>query len=105
MNRLLPAVLVVITSCAMSRPSAELPPLVFTATDAEKQAAQPLLDDHFIRDRSGGVSEDHLKEILAAPVFLWITKKWYSGPPKLRRGMMAATPIVSAKPEPEPEPE
>ena len=42
---------------------------------------------------------------LAAPVFLWITKKWYSGPPKVRRGMMAATPIVSAKSEPEPEAE
>lgn len=44
---------------------------------------------------------------LAAPIFLWISKKWYSGPPKRRRGMMASAPAVSAqaaeKPEPEPE--
>jgi preprotein translocase subunit SecF len=42
---------------------------------------------------------------LAAPVFLWITKKWYSGPPKVRRGMMGATPAVAMKPDVEPEAE
>ena len=53
----------------MASRSAELPPLVFTAGEA-KQAAPILTDDHFARDQIGGVSEEHLKEILAAPVFL-----------------------------------
>jgi hypothetical protein len=68
MNRLLPAVLLV-TSCAVASRSAELPPLVFTAAETQ-QAPPPLTEDHFVRDQIGGVSEDHLKEILAAPVFL-----------------------------------
>jgi preprotein translocase subunit SecF len=41
---------------------------------------------------------------LAAPIFLWISKKWYSGPPKRRRGMMATAPATAPaaeKPEPE----
>src|SRR5256885_2232839 len=37
--------------------SAELPPL-------------QLIEDHFERDRIGGLTEDHLREILDAPVFL-----------------------------------
>jgi hypothetical protein len=32
--------------------------------------AMPLTEDHFARDQIGGMSEDHLKEILAAPIFL-----------------------------------
>lgn len=28
---------------------------------------------------------------LAAPIFLWISRKWYSGPPKRRRGIPAAS--------------
>ncbi len=55
--------------CASASHSADLPPLVFT-TEETKQAAPALTDNHFARDQAGGVSEDHLKEILAAPVFL-----------------------------------
>jgi hypothetical protein len=33
-------------------------------------APLPLMEDHFARDQIGGVSEDALREILAAPVFL-----------------------------------
>jgi preprotein translocase subunit SecF len=29
---------------------------------------------------------------LATPVFLWISRKWYSGPPKRRRGAPVAEP-------------
>jgi preprotein translocase subunit SecF len=39
---------------------------------------------------------------LAAPIFLWITKKWYSGPPKRRRGVAAVSaPPVTEQPAPE----
>jgi hypothetical protein len=30
----------------------------------------PLTEDHFTRDQSGALSEEHLKEILGAPIFL-----------------------------------
>lgn len=53
----------------MAAKSAELPPLVFTSSD-ESRSPAVLKDDHFARDQIGGVTEDHLKEILAAPVFL-----------------------------------
>jgi hypothetical protein len=66
MNRLLPAV-VLLVSCAMSPRSAELSPLVFTAPS---DAVAPLIDDHFTKDQTGALSEEHLKEILAAPVYL-----------------------------------
>lgn len=41
---------------------------------------------------------------LATPWFLWISKKWYSGPPKARR-RIAAAPAPSKKAEAEDEPE
>src|SRR4051812_23444043 len=68
MNRLVPAALI-LSSCAMAPRSAELAPLVFDARP-EQQPAAPLVDDHFTRDQNGALSEEHLKEILAAPVYL-----------------------------------
>ena len=68
MNRLLPAVFLVL-GCATAKRSAELPPLVFTSAESKPTPAV-LTEDHFVRDRIGGVSEEHLKEILASPVFL-----------------------------------
>ncbi|MBL8953015.1 MAG: hypothetical protein JNK82_19715 [Myxococcaceae bacterium] len=69
MNRLLPLVLLA-TGCAAASKSAELPPLMFTAAEMKAPPPQVLTEDHFARDQIGGVSEPHLKEILAAPVFL-----------------------------------
>jgi len=42
---------------------------------------------------------------LAAPIFLWISKKWYSGPPTKRRALasVAAVPAASEKAAPEAE--
>jgi hypothetical protein len=54
----------------MAPKTAELAPLVFTAQENQAPAPQVLADNHFSRDQSGAVSEEHLKEILAAPVFL-----------------------------------
>ncbi|MBK7860096.1 MAG: hypothetical protein IPJ65_16075 [Archangiaceae bacterium] len=70
MNRLLPVALL-LAACASMPRSAELAPMVFTSADAQKVSTPPqLVDDHFSRDQTGALSEEHLKEILAAPVFL-----------------------------------
>lgn len=56
--------------CGMSAPAlrAELPPLQVAAEVA--QAPQALTRDHFTRDGAGSISEEHLREVLAAPTFL-----------------------------------
>jgi hypothetical protein len=57
--------------CATARKplAAELPPMAFTAEPAE--APPPILtENHFTRDRPGGISESGLREVLAAPVFI-----------------------------------
>ena len=41
---------------------------------------------------------------LATPWFMWISKKWYSGPPKARK-RVAAAPAVAKKPEKDEEPD
>lgn len=53
--------LLLLTGCAAARPHVELQPLALTAP--------PLEADHFSRDAMG-VSEEALREILGAPVFL-----------------------------------
>ncbi len=52
--------------CAAAPMQAEMAPMAMTA-----QAQQPVLDtNHFQQDRTGNLSEDGLREILDAPVFL-----------------------------------
>jgi hypothetical protein len=58
------------TGCARARPlMAELAPMALAPHASE---AQPpiLTENHFTRDRSGGISEAGLREVLAAPVFI-----------------------------------
>jgi hypothetical protein len=61
------------TGCAMARAplAAEMAPMKFT-TEEESAPAQPpiLTENHFSRDRPGGITEQALREVLAAPVFL-----------------------------------
>jgi hypothetical protein len=52
--------LVLLTGCSMAHSEATLPAIPVAA----------LTEDHFTRDHAGGISEDHLREVLAAPVFL-----------------------------------
>lgn len=59
--------LVPLLACSAVHPRAELAPLALTE-DAAPPA--PLHEDHFTRDTSGGITSEHLKEVLAAPVYL-----------------------------------
>jgi hypothetical protein len=69
--------LVVVTGCASAAPEVSMPRL-FRAEGAAVAAAEPpappkpelLVDNHFTRDAMGALSEDELKKILSAPVFL-----------------------------------
>jgi hypothetical protein len=62
------------TGCAAHKPlAAEMAPMSFSG--AEGAAAEPapppiLTENHFSRDRVGGITEEALREVLAAPVFL-----------------------------------
>jgi hypothetical protein len=68
MRRGLPLLLLGIglsTGCATARPqlTAEMTPMALSTP-------APVTQDHFDRDKHSGISEDALREILAAPVFL-----------------------------------
>ncbi len=62
------------TGCATSRAplAAEMAPMSFATEEVTSGPAQPpiLTENHFTRDRSGGITEEALREVLAAPVFL-----------------------------------
>jgi len=62
------------TGCAAHKPlGPEMAPMSFSTTEAKDSApASPpiLTENHFTRDRSGSITEDALREVLAAPVFL-----------------------------------
>jgi hypothetical protein len=61
------------TGCATSRAplAAELPAMEFAATEALSDTSPPILtENHFTRDRAGSISEESLRQVLAAPVFL-----------------------------------
>lgn len=65
--------LVMGTGCATSRAleAPEMAPMVFTTESMGEPAPPPILtENHFTRDRAGSISEDALREVLAAPVFL-----------------------------------
>src|ERR1700733_6614088 len=66
MNRL--ALALCLTSCSVAHHelSAELAPIVAQVADTQK----PIEENYFARDRTGGISEEHLREVLAAPLFL-----------------------------------
>lgn len=69
MKALVPAVAFLVVGCAHAPlASPELAPMRFEA--AAPPPAKVLEDNHFVRDQSTAISEDALKEILAAPVFL-----------------------------------
>jgi hypothetical protein len=56
---------------AAPSPRASLPQLFAESDEGRASAAPALLEsNHFVRDAMGGLSEEQLKEILAAPVFL-----------------------------------
>lgn len=68
----LPALLalaaLVTTGCGAAAPMRpEMAPLALATTPA---SPAPLIENHFSRDRIGDLSEDRVREILAAPVFL-----------------------------------
>ena len=62
------------TGCAAHKPLApEMAPMAFATTEAmdSAPASPPILtENHFTRDRSGSITEEALREVLAAPVFL-----------------------------------
>jgi hypothetical protein len=62
------------TGCATARAplAAEMAPMSFATEEAAVGPMQPpiLTENHFTRDRSGGITEEALREVLAAPVFL-----------------------------------
>jgi len=65
---LVPTLLVITTGCAASK--AAMPSMMPIAFEAQPEVPKaPLENDYFGRDRSA-ISEEALKEILAAPVFL-----------------------------------
>jgi hypothetical protein len=69
MKALAPVFAVLAAGCAAHAPlvSPELTPLRF---EAATPAPKVLEDNHFARDQTPSISEENLKEILAAPVFL-----------------------------------
>jgi hypothetical protein len=60
------------TGCATTRPlRAELPAMSFAAESMDVSGEPPVLtENHFSRDTSGSITEEGLREVLAAPVFL-----------------------------------
>jgi hypothetical protein len=62
MNRI--ALALCLTSCSVAHHElqAELAPIAATP--------QPIQENYFARDRTGGISEEHLRDVLAAPLFL-----------------------------------
>ncbi|WP_224240713.1 hypothetical protein [Hyalangium gracile] len=60
------------TGCATARRplAAELPPMAFAAEARAPEQPPILTENHFSRDRAGSISEEGLREVLAAPVFL-----------------------------------
>jgi hypothetical protein len=66
------AALVALTACAASHEEARLAPLELAQAEPAPAAPKPapLVVDHFVRDHSGSVTEEQLREILKAPVFL-----------------------------------
>ena len=75
MKLAIPFIALALSSCAAASQEVRLPRL-FGAEDAARAAApaapkpELLVDNHFQRDAMGGLSEDELKKILAAPVYL-----------------------------------
>ncbi len=62
-----------LAGCAAAQKAVQMPRLFAPATDttaAAPKAPELLVDNHFTRDAMGALSEDDLKKILAAPVFL-----------------------------------
>ncbi|MFL5344826.1 MAG: hypothetical protein ACJ8AT_08530 [Hyalangium sp.] len=61
------------TGCATARQplAAELPPMALATEEASPPAQPPILtENRFSRDNAGSITEEGLREVLAAPVFL-----------------------------------
>jgi hypothetical protein len=61
------------TGCAAHKPlAAEMAPMSYASKDVAVESTEPpiLTENHFTRDRVGGITEEALREVLAAPVFL-----------------------------------